>query len=183
MAYEEPRATWEKRYFQTHYVYRDGHAPTALVLPAVTALGMALAGIAAGNTSTTVYYAFGTNARLISKANWPASGDVVSSSPYITAPMSCYARRVTVWCDQNAWIRLVSVNPQYVKLSTLGYSAAKLSAMGVSPIIVETENYVLANSTMPIAFYPAYAVGIIFRADTVQGNMRINIEGNVEGSD
>lgn len=173
---EEPHATWDKRYKQKHYSYRDSHQVQTQVLTALQTLGLA----AQTPPSPLVLYLFGANARFINPNNWPQKGDTIGTSGQ-TRVMSCYAREVMVRCDQNCWVRFVSLNPDYIRFLGLGYTAQQLSAMGVPSTIMETENWIPMNDD--ITFYPTLGVTIIFRADTVQGTLNISVEGNVEGTE
>lgn len=149
---EESRATWEKRYSQRHYNYRDYHEGATGLAPAT--------------------YVFGTNARAISVNNWPALGD------WATA-MTCYAREVTVHCDQDVFVRIISVNPEYLEQAVL---QATIGTVPTAPQFI-TEVEQVAPMGAFITFYPTYGVSILFRRVTVSGTVRIWIEGNVEGTD
>ena len=151
-------ATWQKRYFQNHYTYRDSHT--------------------AATAAAAATYVFGVNARAISRWNWPASTD-----PWIIGPpvKQCLARDVAVFCDQDCFIRFTCLNPPYLGLSSLGYSTAQLLALGVPQYIVEVEHFIPANTM--VTFYPTYAYSIAFRQSTAAGTIRISAEGNVEGGE
>ena len=161
MAYEEPKATWDKRFKARHYSYRDSHsATTGLPTPPAT-------------------YTFGTNARAISRWNWPALGD------YTTLPgaptMQCYAREVKVLCTEDCWIIFVSMNPRYITLLTTGYTTAQITALGVPATITEVAQFIPADDE--ITFYPTYGTAIVFYQDTASGTIYISAEGNVEGGE
>lgn len=155
---EEPRATWEKRFFQRHYSYRDYYQTTTSVLTAEQALALF------AQQDPSVFYVFGTAAKMISVDNWPNN---------------CYAREVLLYCSQDAWVRLISINPAYVQEAVL--QAFTGVAPTKSQTILEVEMFLPANTYM--RFYPTYGYGIVFRADTVAGTLRIWVEGNVEGGE
>ena len=162
MAMEELRGTWDKRFKQRHYSYRDSHhSPTTLVPSA---------------------YTFGTNARLISPMNWPASTDFINRGDgTILTRMQCYAREVMVYVTQDTWVRFISLNPVYLILLAQGYTATQIAAMGVTATLTEVEHFIAQNEKD--TFYPTYGVAIVFRADSVAGEIYISAEGNVEGSE
>jgi hypothetical protein len=161
MAYEEPRATWDKRYKQRHYSYRDFHTATTSGSPAT--------------------YTFGTNARAISKVNWPAMGDFVGQPG--PGALACYGREVEVQCTKDAWVVIVSVNPRYLTMLALGYTATQIAALvpAVPATITEVAMFVPQGSTR--TFYPTYGSAIVFYQDSESGTIRIWIEGNVEGTE
>ena len=117
----------------------------------------------------TVYYLFGANARLVAAANWPVS------------PLPCYGREISVLCDQDVWIRFISVNPEYVKLVTQGRSAGEIARLGVLQTILEVEHFIPQNAMM--TFRLTLGAGILFRANAASGTLNIWIGGNVEGTD
>jgi len=165
--YEVPRATWEKRFMQRHYSYRDSH--------------VALTGF--DPTAAAATYVFGTNARtapiLGSIFRWPNLGDYASGT--IGPRGQCYAREVMVYVTEDTWIRFVSFNPIYMTLIVQRYTAAQIAAMGVSQIITEVEHFVAAGDKD--TFLPTYATAIVYRAATVAGMIYISAEGNVEGGE
>lgn len=171
---EEFRATWDKRYKQKHYGYRDFHQVATQPVTALQALGLAL------QSSPLVYYLFGANARVISVNNWPQAGDPIGASGQVRV-MSCYAREIMVYCDQDCWVRFISLNPDYIRLISHGYTAAQIAAMGVPSTIMEAEHWIPMNDD--VTFNPTLAVAMVFRADTVQGTLNISVEGNVEGTE
>ena len=164
---EEFRATWDKRYKQAHYGYRDFAAVATMVLPSATALGMGLA------QNALVYYSFGANAQLVV--------NLATGIPYGVAnyPANCYARDVLFLCTQNAWVRFISVNPEYAK-QVIAQALTKVVPTA-SPVIVEAEEYIPQGGFM--RFHPTMAVAMIYRADTVMGTLDAWIEANAEGSE
>lgn len=161
MAYEEPKATWDKRFKARHYSYRDYHsATTGLPLPPAT-------------------YVFGANARLVSRWNWPALGDfpTLPGAPM----MQCYAREVKVLCTEDCWIMFISVNPRYVALLATGYTAAQIAALGVPATITEVAEFIPADDET--TFYLTYGTAIVFYQATASGTIYIWCEGNVEGGE
>jgi len=171
--YEAPEATWDKRFKQKHYSYRDSHAIATTVLTIPQELVLLAA------ASTTVLYTFGANARAISKFNWPNTGDYASGT--VGPRGQCYAREVMVYVTEATWLRFISLNPIYLTLLAQGYTAAQITAMGGSSIITEVEHYVARRDKD--TFYPTYGTAIVFRADTVAGTIYISAEGNVEGGE
>ena len=173
MAYEEPRATWDKRFKARHYSYRDSAVLTTQVYTSLQTLMLA------AQQSPLVYYVFGANARIISRYNWPQQGDY----PSLPGPplLNCYAREVLLLCDEDAWVRIVSVNPVYVRLLVQGYTAAQIMALGVSPVIFETEMPLLSGDYK--RYYPSMGYALVFRADTVSGTLYVEAEGNMEGNE
>lgn len=159
---------WEKRFWATHYSYRDFTQATPMVLTA----DMALALYAAGNTS--VFYNFGANARLVSVYNWPNIGDFIFAR-------QCYAREVFVYSEAEAYIRFVCLNPEYVREATV---AARTGAAVVAPqVIVENERRIPAFADR--RYFLTYGIAIIFRtpAGEIPGVLDIDVEGNVEGGE
>jgi len=197
---ESPQATWDKRFKQKHYSYRDSYPDpldatqtgTTLVLTATQALAL-FATQALTNAPGTVYYPFGYNARnwttvvpaltaagvAGSKFAWPNFGDYASG---IVGPRGqCYAREVMVYVTEDTWIRFISLNPIYMTLVAQEYTVAQIAVMGVPQVITEVEHFVAAGDKD--TFYPTYGTAIVFRADTVAGTIYITIEGNVEGGE
>lgn len=175
MAYEEFRSTWDKRYKQRHYSYRDSHSVATSVLTALQELGLLAA------ASPLVLYTFGTNARAISLYNWPRSGDLTALPGPPAFP--CYAREVEVYVTEDTWVRFISLNPRYIPLVVLGHTVAQIAALvpAISTTITEVEHFCPTNSMR--TFYPTYGVAIVFRADSAAGTIYITAEGNVEGSE
>lgn len=197
--FEDLESTWEKRFMQKHYSYRDSQNASTVVYAGPSQLIQAqlLAQYAADvqlpNGPWTVYYPFGYNARtwttgvpaltnaglVGSRHAWPNVGDYAAGT---VAPRGqCYARDVMVFVTEDTWIRFVSLNPIYLTLIAQGYSAAEISGMGVSQVITEVEHFVAKRDKD--TFYPTYATAIIFRADSVAGTIYISAEGNVEGGE
>lgn len=188
--FEAPEATWDKRFMQRHYSYRDSHDVATVLFPALpapfTPEAQALAAFAvqaAAGVPGTVYYPFGYNARnnalTGSIFRWPHLGDFASGA--IGPRGQCYAREVMVYVTEDTWIRFVSVNPIYMTFIVQGYTAAQIAALGVSPVIVEVEHFVAAGDKD--TFNPTYGSAIVFRANTVAGMIYISAEGNVEGGE
>ena len=174
--------TWEKRFMQGHFSYRDSHSAETLVLIELQELALFAVQAAAGVPGT-VYYPFGFNARnnafTGSIFRWPNQGDYASGT--IGPRGQCYARQVSVHVTEDTWIRFVSLNPIYLTLLGQLYSVAQIAAMGVSPVITEVEHFVADDARD--TFYPTYGSAIVFRADTVAGMIYITAEGNVEGGE
>jgi len=196
---ENPRASWEKRFQQRHYSYRDSQsAPTVVFLGTaqqIQAQLLALFAVEAQlpNGPWTVYYPFGYNARnwttgvaaltnagiAGSRFAWPNVGDYASG---VIAPRGqCYAREVMVYVTEDTWIRFISLNPIYVTLLGQLYTVEQVATMGVSPVITEVEHFIAKRDKD--TFYPTYGTAIIFRADSAAGTIHIAIEGNVEGGE
>jgi len=171
--YEAPESTWEKRFMQKHYSYRDSHAVDTTVLTIPQELVLLAAG------SATVLYTFGANARAISRFNWPNVGDYASGT--VGPRGQCYAREVMVYVTEDTWIRFISLNPIYLTLLAQLYTTGQIAAMGVSQIITEVEHFVAAGDKD--SFYLTYGTAIVFRADTAAGTIYLSIEGNGEGGE
>jgi len=185
--FEALGSTWEKRFMQQHYSYRDSHsATTVLFVPPAFAEAQELALLAteaAAGVPGTVYYPFGYNARnnalTGSIFRWPNAGEYASGTQ---APRGqCYARSVMITVTQDTWIRFISLEPIYLTLVAQSYTAAQIAAMGVLQTITEVEQFIGAGSL--VTFYPTYGVSIVFRAATVAGMIYISAEGNVEGDE
>jgi len=159
LAYEEPRATWDKRFKARHYSYRDFHSAATGAAPAV--------------------YVFGANAGAVSRWNWPTLGDFPTLPG--TPTMQCYAREVKVLCTENCWVIFVSVNPRYIALLVTGYTAAQIAALGVPATITEIAEFIPADEQ--ITWYPTYAVSVAWYQATVPGVIYVWCEGNVEGGE
>ena len=190
---ESPQATWDKRFKQKHYSYRDSHSASTVVLIELQELALFAAEALLPNGPWTVYYLFGYNARtwttgvpaltnagvVGSKHAWPNIGEYASGA--VGPRGQCYAREVMVYVTEDTWIRFVSLNPIYPTLIAQGYTAAQIAAMGVPQVITEVEHFVAKRDKD--TFYPTYGTGIVFRADSAPGTIRIAIEGNVEGGE
>ena len=199
--YEEQQATWDKRFKQRHYSYRDSQSAVTVLFPTLPAPLpspeaqelVAFATQALTNAPGTVYYPFGYNARnwttgiaaltnagvAGSKFAWPNIGDYASGT---VAPRGqCYAREVMVFVTQDTWIRFISLNPIYLTLIAQNYTAAQIAVMGVSQVITEVEHFVAKRDKD--TFYPTYGTAIVFRADSVAGMIYISAEGNGEGGE
>jgi len=173
---EEPRSTWEKRYKQRHYAYRDSHQVATALSDENTSLALVLLALAQGQAPPAAFsYVFGTNAR--AKIN-PLTGVAFDR---VNWPLNCYAREVLVHCTQACFISLISLNPAYVREATLQ------AFTGIAPtsaqLIFEEPQPILANSW--VRFYPTYAYGVIFwfPVGGVSGTLTMLIEANVEGTD
>ncbi len=200
---ESPQATWDKRFKQKHYSYRDSESATTLVRTEVQALALFAAESLLPTGPWTVYYPFGYNARnwtsgvaaltaagvAGSKFAWPqgaqlpdfaeSTGDYASG---IIGPRNqCYAREVTVYVIEDTWIRFISVNPIYATLLAQAYTPAQITTMGVPQVIVEVEHFIAATNR--VTFYPTYGFAIVFRANTAGEAIYISVEGNVEGGE
>ncbi len=198
---EAPDSTWEKRFMQKHYSYRDSHdaatvlftpSPPAPISPEAQSLAL-FATQAALEVPGTVYYPFGYNARnwtsgiaaltsagvAGSKFAWPNMGEYASG--ILGERGQCFAREVMVYVTEDTWIRFVSLNPIYLTLLAQGYTASQITAMGVSQVITEVEHFVAAGDKD--TFLPTYGTAIVFRADSAAGMLYISAEGNVEGGE
>jgi len=156
---EEPQSTWDKRFKARHYSYRDHH---------VAATGAPTA------------YVFGSNARLVSKWNWPTLGDWLGSRP-------CYAREVKVLCTEDCYVMFVSLNPVYLALAGQGYTDHQI-LNGLTPLgeavpmtITEVPQFLLADDE--VTWFPTYGVSIVFYQATAAGVIYVWVEGNVEGGE
>ena len=155
---EALKETWEKRFMQAHYNYRDFHT------------------VATGDdpTAAAATYVFGTNARAINRDNWPNPGDWPLAG-------QCYARSIMVQCTQDAWVIITSLNPHYLMLLAQGYTAAQIIALGISLTITETPMFIPATAL--IIFEPTYGSAITFYQSTVSGTIRIWADVNVDGNE
>ncbi len=190
---EAPAATWEKRFMQRHYSYRDSQSASTVVLTEVQALVLFAAEALLSTGPWTVYYPFGYNARnwtsgiaaltsagvAGSKFAWPNTGEYASES--IAPRNQCFARNVMVYVTEDTWVRFISLNPIYLTLIAQGYTSAQITAMGIPQVITEVEHFVAADDKD--TFYPTYGTAIVFRAATVAGMIYISAEGNVEGGE
>lgn len=197
---EEMSATWEKRYMQRHYNYRDMYPSpldttqlgVTLVLSATQTLAL-FAIQSLTEAPGTVYYPFGYNARnwvtvlpaltaadiAGSKFAWPNVGEYASGTQ--TPRSQCYAREVMVSVTEDTWIRFISLNPVYLTLRAQLYTEEQIDAMKVPKFIVEVEHFVAQNDKD--TFYLTYGVAIVFRADSAMGTIYVSIAGNVEGDE
>ncbi len=167
---EAPLATWQKRFFATHYAYRDFYTTTTGFNPLATAAS----------------YIFGTESRAVNNRNWPNTGDYDYAR-------TAYARMVRVHCTTDTWIVISSLNPRwihdYIKKIASRIPAAdavgQLSNEGIPFTITETPHYILANSIM--TFWPAFGYAITYYYDITagmsSGTIRIWIGGNATGAD
>ena len=201
--FEAPAATWEKRYMQKHYSYRDSNYPsgpntTVLLVgtaPQIQAQLMVLYAAEAQlpNGPWTVYYPFGYNARnwttgvlafttlglTGSQFNWPNAGEYASGT--MGERGQCYAREIMVYVTEDTWVRFISVNPIYLTFLLQQFTPAQIAVMGVPQVITEVEHFVAADDKD--TFYPTYGVAMLFRADSISGSIYISAEGNVEGGE
>lgn len=160
MSYEENLSTWDKRFKQRHYSYRDFHREVTVV------------GSSSDDYSS---YVFGTNARAINFRNWPRSTD------YATA-VDVYAREIKLVCTvQDCWFRFVCLNPRYLTLLNQGYTATEITDMGVTQYITEVWQQLLAEDE--VTFYPTYGYSIDFYYAVAGANIYIYVEGNAEGGE
>ena len=180
--FEAPEATWDKRFKQRHYSYRDSHDAATVVLTELQELALYAAEALLPAGPWTVYYPFGYNARAGvagSKFAWPNTGEYASGT---LAPRGqCFARNVMIYATQDTWVRFVSLNPIYLTLLAQGYKAAQITGMGVPQFITEVEHFIVQNDRD--TFFPTYGAAIVFRAATVAGTIYISAEGNVEGGE
>lgn len=175
---EEPRATWDKRFKARHYSYRDFHAVPTTVTLEILALAQALADLVAGLTSTAFLYIFGTNA-LATINPYTLALPIPQAYGAIAWPTQCYAREVKVLCTQDAWVKIVSLNPEYLRQATLqGFTKVVPTA---PMLIFEREMFLPANEE--ITFYPTYGYALVFRGNTVAGTLYAWVEGNTEGDE
>lgn len=158
MAYETPRGTWEKRFQQSHYSYRDYHTATVSAVPTP--------------------YTFGENARNAALGgtiyNWPALNDWVGSFP-------CFGREVTLLCTQDVLINLISLNPYYLIRLNQRATVEQIAAEGIPQTITEIATLIPQNTLL--TFLPTYGVSIVFYHPALAGTLNIWIEGNVEGTE
>jgi len=185
--FEALASTWEKRFMQQHYSYRDSHsATTVLFVPPAFAEAQELALLATeavAGVPGTVYYPFGFNARnnalTGNRFRWPNMGDC--ASPNVCPRGQCYAREVMIYVTEDTWVRFISLEPIYLTLLAQGYTVAQIAVMGVTQTITEVEHFLAADDKD--TFYPTYGIAIVFRADTAAGTIYISVEGNVEGGE
>ena len=167
--YEDSRASFDKRFFSSHYAYRDFYSTTTGADP----------------TATTASYTFGTATRVSNIQNWPMSGDARLSNE-VPAQIT-FAQNVMVQCTEDAYIIFSSANPRYLRLYTKyllaqlssAHAIARLADEGISATITEISTFIPANALM--TFYPTRALAITFYQSTASGTIRIWAEGNQEG--
>jgi len=181
--FEAPEATWDKRFKQMHYSYRDSRlAPTYAMLEALELMQLANE-VLLPNGPWTIYYPFGWTARnhalTGSIFNWPNIGDYASGT--VGPRGQCYAREVMVYVTEDTFIRFISLNPIYLTLVAQGYTVAQIAAMGVSQMITEVEHFVAGGDKD--TFYPTYATAIAYRGQIADGLIYVSAEGNVEGGE
>jgi hypothetical protein len=178
MMSEEIRATWDKRFKARHYSYRDFHTVGTTVTAELLALAQAIASLAAGAVSTAFLYVFGTNAR--ATINPYTLALPIPQAYGVTAwPTYCYAREVKVMCTEDAWVKIVSLNPEYLKQATL---QSMTNVVPTAPqLIFEREQFLPANEE--ITFYPTYGYALVFRGNTAGGTLYLWVEGNTEGGE
>jgi hypothetical protein len=177
-------ATWEKRFFQNHYSYRDTQRASTVVLTELQSLAL-LASEAVAGVPGTVYYPFGYNARnnafTGTRFRWPAIGDYAVVAGSIGQRGQCFANSVTVSVTEDTWIRLMCIEPVYGILVIGGFNATQIAAMGVTQTITEVEQFIGAGDTLTLS--PTYGFAVVFRADSVAGTIDIKVEGNVGGGE
>lgn len=185
---EEPYWTAQKRFLDKHYSYRDSLRATTTVLTAVqlatlnTLVAQIKTNYATGPlqvlgvaTQYGIFYTFGTNVRLIDMHAWPAVGDRIGPSQ---SSFQTYGKKISVICTQAAYIRLVSLNPEYQRQAAV---ASYIQVPTTTPQYnIEVEQYIPPNN-QPLTLEPTYGLGIIYRAEAVAGIISMSIEGNVEG--
>lgn len=176
---EEPRATWDKRFKARHYSYRDCHTVATTVTVELLALAQALASLAAGQVSTALLYVFGANARLTLNPYTLALPTGPQGYGAIAWPIQCYAREVKVLCTEDAWVKFVSLNPEYLRQATV-QSLTKV-APTAPQLIFEKEMFLPADDE--ITFYPTYGYALVFRGNTASGALYLWAEGNTEGDE
>lgn len=179
---ELPYASWQKRHFATHYGFFDyASLTTSIGYTELTALVAALTNIAAGQTSGTTYYQFGTNTR--NKMN-PASTPI-ALQPYnlVNWPTGCYARNILMNCTQDCNIAFITINPEYLKEYVLQNATGGQIRATAQQLIYEKEFFLIGGDY--IRRFPTYGYAMIFRAETAgtSGTLRVWIEGSVEGDE
>ncbi len=189
---EDTASSWEKRFMQSHYSYRDSYPDeqdatqlgTTTVLTGLQMLVL-LDTQAKLGVPGTVYYPFGYNARNSilqgSIGRWPNLGDYGVPTQSLVPRGQCYARSVKVTVAEDTWIRFISLNPLYTVFLNQLYSVALIASWGISSTITEVEQWVEAEDT--VTFSPTYGVALAYRAATAEGAIYIAIEGNVEGAE
>jgi hypothetical protein len=192
LSYEKPAFTAEKRFTAQHYSYQD-ILETATAVLTKTQLDMLTAQALALGTleQQAFFYRFGNNARTDSLMTmlrqnpyylWLRTGDKVwlSGVKMLSFPAETYAKSVKITCDQDAHVRFVTINPQYIREYLMVASKAYPRTVA-PPLLWHPEQPIPADEE--ITFDPTYGYGIAFRADTVIGNLIVWIEGNVEGTE
>ncbi len=169
---ESPEATWDKRFKQSHYSYRDFYS----------------AATGADPTATTATYFFGAASRAVNVRNWPAGvgSSFIATGDYTDA-RHCFARSVMVQCTQDAWIILTSLNPRWLKrynqyrYQELSHTVAvaRLVTDGISQTILEITTFIPKGSM--ITLNPTYGIAVTFWYVSETGTIRFWIEGNTEG--
>ena len=167
--YEDPRSSFDKRFFASHYAYRDFYSTTTGEDP----------------TATTASYVFGLAARAVHVQNWPMIGDTRLSNE--VPAQTTYAQNVMIQCTEDAYILFYCVNPRYLRLYTKYLleqltsvrAVARLAEQGISSTITEIREFIPANAL--ITFKPTRGVAITFYQSTASGTIRIWAEGNQEG--
>ena len=177
--YEEPKASYEKRFFASHYSYRDYYSTTTGPDP----------------TATTASYIFGAAARAVNARNWPRATNHSTVPPVAgdargtgePPAQNTYANTVMVQCTEDAFIIITSMSPRYIRLYlkyligglTPNQAINRLSGEGVSATITEVPMFIPANAMM--TFYPTMGAAITFFQSTASGTIRIWAEGNGVG--
>jgi hypothetical protein len=152
---ERPNATFDKRFMQKHYSYRDSVVVAAT--PTILAPGA---------------YTFGTRARALSIYNWPMVGDWLDAR-------NTYAREVFVHATQDTYVQFISYNPRYHILLNQLLTPAQIAVLGVPQYLTEIAQFIPANGA--ITWSPTYGVSMNYWLDTVAGRLIVLIEGNSEG--
>ena len=166
--FEDPFATWTKRFMQTHYSYRDYHTATTQSQPLTAAAIIAQT------------YTFGDNARIVNALggggiyNWPRLDDWDGA-------LGTYARSVMILATTDTMIAFTCVNPRYIILLGQGYTVAEIAGQGVPATITDDPTFIPTNTL--VTFSPTYGAAITFYYVTVEGTIRIWVEGNQEGTD
>ena len=125
------------------------------------------------NPTSTAHYVFGTNAI----ARLDTAGQAVGT---VNWPTNCYAREVLCYCDQNAWVSLISVNPEYFKDVTRNAFNPNYQ-ISADRLILEVGQYLPAGAF--VRLFPTYGYGALFRAAAIQGTITLWVSGNVEGDE
>lgn len=152
---ERPDKTFDKRFMQKHYSYRDSLLVAAT--PPILTPGS---------------YVFGTRARALSVYNWPMAIDR-------PAARNTYAREIFVYVTQDTWVQLVSLNPYYSILLNQLKTVAQITALGVPQYLTEIAQIIPQLGA--VTFFPTGGVSMNYWLDTVAGRMMVDIEGNSEG--
>jgi len=179
---ELPVYSFNKRHFSTHYSFFDfASLTTATGYVEVSALSAALVNIAAGATSGTTYYQFGTNAR--NKLNPGSTPIALQAYGTVNWPSGCYARNVLMRCTQDCHIAFITANPEYLKEYVQQAATGGQKRATSSALIYEKEFFLVAEDY--VRRFPTYGYAMIFRAETAgtAGTLRVWIEGSVEGDE